>query len=111
MKACWKIHPHLRHVIVFDKKKNKYRNLLTLIREIRKAKYDYVINAQRFFASGLMTAMSGAKETIGYSIKTRLFAFSSTKRVPHQISAQSTGDHEVHRNLSLIETPGRKFFW
>ena len=94
-------HPHLRHVIVFDKKKNKYRNLLTLIREIRKAKYDYVINAQRFFASGLMTAMSGAKETIGFD-KNPLSRF-FTKRVPHQISAQSTGEHEVHRNLSLIE--------
>lgn len=94
-------HPHIRNVIVFDKKKRKYRNLLKLIREIRKARYDYVINTQRFFATGLMTAMSGAKQTIGFD-KNPLSRY-FTKKVAHEISSQSMGNHEVNRNLSLVE--------
>jgi len=94
-------HPLLRNVIVFDKKKGKYRNLVVLIRSIRKHKYDYVINVQRFFASGVMTAMSGAKkETIGFDKNPLSRSFS--KKVPHHISASAVGDHEVKRNLSLI---------
>jgi len=93
-------HPLLRNVIVFDKKNGKYKNLVSLIRTIRQHKYDYVINAQRFFASGLMTVMSGAKQTIGFD-KNPLSAFFS-KKVPHHISANAIGDHEVKRNLSLI---------
>lgn len=100
--------PHLRNVLVFDKKKRKFRNLYKLIREIRKAKYDYVINAQRFFASGLMTAMSGAKHTIGFD-KNPLSRY-FTKKVSHHISADSTGDHEVKRNLSLVEHLTGDFF-
>jgi heptosyltransferase-2 len=94
-------HPHLRNVIVFDKQKRKYRNLFNIIREIRKRKYDFVINAQRFFATGLITVMSGAKETIGFD-KNPLSRY-FTRRVGHQISSQGKGDHEVRRNLSLID--------
>ncbi|HXR80629.1 MAG TPA: glycosyltransferase family 9 protein, partial [Saprospiraceae bacterium] len=92
-----------------DKKKGKYRNLVVLIRSIRKHKYDYVINVQRFFASGLMTAMSGAKkETIGFDKNPLSRSFS--KKVPHHISASAVGDHEVKRNLSLITHLTDDFF-
>jgi heptosyltransferase-2 len=93
-------HPYLRQVLVFDKKNNKYTHLRNLIREIRKHHYDYVINAQRFFTSGLMTVLSGAKEKIGFD-KNPLSAFFTVK-VPHHISAQAKGDHEVKRDLQLI---------
>lgn len=98
----------MRNVIIFDKKNGKYKNLVSLISTIRKNKYDYVINAQRFFASGLMTVMSGAKETIGFD-KNPLSVFFS-KRVPHHISAKAIGDHEVKRNLSLIAHLTDDFF-
>jgi len=94
-------HPHLRRVLIFDKKNGKYHNLFKLIREIREEKYNVVINVQRFFASGLMTVLSGAKQTIGFD-KNPMSAFFS-KKVPHHISADAVGDHEVKRNLSLIE--------
>lgn len=93
-------HPHLRNVILFDKQKGKYRNLFRLISQIRREKYDYIINAQRFFASGLLTALSGARHTIGFDKNPLSFLFS--KSVPHHISATAKGDHEVKRNLSLI---------
>lgn len=94
-------HPHLRQVIIFDKKKGKYKNLLSLISTIRKEKYDYVINLQRFFASGMLTAFAGGKHTIGFDKNPLSFLF--TESIRHQISTTDTGIHEVNRNLSLIE--------
>ncbi len=72
-----------------------------MIRFIRSEKYDYVINAQRFFVTGLMTFLSGAKHTIGFD-KNPLSAFFS-ERVRHHISKSGDGVHEVQRDLKLIE--------
>ncbi len=92
-------HPYLREVLVWDKKRQKQRNLLRLIAVIRKKRYDRLINAQRFFATGLLTALSGAKQTIGFD-KNPLSGF-FTVRVPHEVGGQ-TGLHETGRNQSLI---------
>src|SRR5262245_35225491 len=59
-------HPYLNEVLVWDKKKNKQRNLLKMLKRIRGNKYDKVINVQRFAATGILTAFSGGKETIGF---------------------------------------------
>ena len=83
-------HPLLRQVLIFDKKKGKYKNLFSLINTIRKEKYDHVINLQRFFASGMLTAFSGAKHTIGFDKSPLSFFFSES--LPHHISATGTED-------------------
>ena len=88
-------HPYLREVIVFDKSK-KLKNLLALIGRIRKARYDVVVNIQRFATSGIMTALSGARTTIGFD-KNPMASF-FTKKVPHSVE----GPHEVERNHQLI---------
>lgn len=93
-------HPFLRKVLLFDKSKKKYRNILNLIREIRNEKYDAVINAQRFFTSGLITAFSGGKETSGFNKNPLSFLFDHA--LPHEISNVKS-KHEVERNLSLIQ--------
>ncbi len=90
-------HPHIRQLFVFDKKKKKYRNLINLIKMVRKEKYDYVINVQRFLTTGLLTVLSGAKNKIGFNKNPLSFLFS--QRVVHRIS----GEHEIKRNLSLVE--------
>ena len=88
-------HPYLREVIVFDKSK-KLKNLLALIGRIRKARYDVVVNIQRFATSGIMTALSGARTTIGFD-KNPMASF-FTKKVPHSVE----GPHEVERKHQLI---------
>jgi heptosyltransferase-2 len=90
-------HPFLHETLVWDKKNHKLRNLWRLLRQIRAAKYDKVINVQRFAATGLLTAFSGAGETIGFDKNpfSRLF----TKSVPHLVG----GKHEIERNQLLIE--------
>lgn len=91
-------HPHLREVIVWNKKKGKIKNLLKLIGTVRSKKYDYVINVHRFASSGMITAFSGAKEKIGFDKNPWAFAF--TRKVKHQLDA---GLHEVDRNQKLID--------
>ncbi|HVY76617.1 MAG TPA: glycosyltransferase family 9 protein [Puia sp.] len=92
-------HPYLREVLIWDKKKHKQRNLLRLIGRIRREHYDKVINVQRFAATGMLTAFSGARETIGFDKNpfSRLFS----TRVVHQVGG-SNALHETERNLELI---------
>jgi len=93
-------HPHINKVLIFNKKKNKYRNLISLIKAIRSESYDYVINVQRFFTTGLITSLSGAKVKIGFDKNPLSFMF--THKIGHKIS-ESKDIHEVDRNLSLIK--------
>jgi len=98
--GLFKGHPFLHQTLIWDKKQGKYQNLFRLIRVLRQSRYDLVINCQRFGASGLLTALSGARQTIGFDKNplSRLFS----KRVPHKIGEL----HEVQRNLSLLESLG-----
>ncbi|MEY3586035.1 MAG: hypothetical protein RLZZ243_1099, partial [Bacteroidota bacterium] len=99
-------HPKLRRVLIFDKSQ-KRKSLLDLIQDIRKEKYDLVLNLHRFASSGFMAILSGAKETRGFSKNP--FSFLYTQRFTHSIM---NGKHEVDRNLSLIsdlvEVPQRR---
>jgi ADP-heptose:LPS heptosyltransferase len=93
-------HPYLRELLIWDKKKNKQRNLAHLIRRIRRNRYDKVINVQRFFATGLLTIFSGAKETIGFDKNPLSFFF--TKKIRHRVGGKDSF-HETKRNLELIQ--------
>ena len=100
-------HPFLNEVIVWDKKKGKYKNLLKALSKIRANKYDLVVNLQRFAASGFLTAFSGGKIKVGY--KKNPFSGLFTKAYPHEIGKKGNeGDpraiylHEVQRNQKMI---------
>jgi len=93
-------HPWLNEVLIWDKKEGKLKNLWRMGRLIRKKHYDKVINVQRFAATGLLTAFSRAKETIGFD-KNPLSRF-FTKSIPHIVGG-STPLHEVDRNQLLIK--------
>lgn len=92
--------PGIRDVLIWDKKKGKYLNLIRMIKKIRKNSYDYVINVHRFFSSGILTVLSGAKNKIGFSKNPLSFLF--TKKFPHIIGNMEHPVHEVDRVLSLV---------
>jgi heptosyltransferase-2 len=101
-------HPWLNEVLVWDKKEGKLKNLWRMGRRIRRERYDKVINVQRFAATGLLTAFSGARETIGFDKNPLSRWF--TKKVPHVVSApvRAVGKgaaalHEIERNQLLIK--------
>lgn len=95
-------HPHINQLLVWDKKKNKLSNLFRLIVDIRKKKYNAVINLQRFFSTGLLTAFSGAHRKIGFNKNPLSFLFS--KKIKHEFGTAQNPIHEVDRNLSLIKS-------
>ncbi len=90
-------HPKISKLWIWDKKNSKIKNQIKLIKQIRKEKYDLVINLQRFMSSGLFTVFSGAKTTIGFNKNPLSFAF--TYKISHSIAK---GVHETDRNLSLL---------
>lgn len=100
-------HPFIRNIWVWDKTHRKYLHWWQLCRQIRRARYDVVINVQRFFSTGLLTVLSAAACTIGFDKNPLSFLFSHA--VPHQIGA---GIHEIDRNHALAAhiTPYKQAF-
>jgi heptosyltransferase-2 len=94
-------HPFLHEVLIWNKKEHKYSHLFKVIEQIRSIQYDLVMNVQRFAATGLITMLSGARETIGFD-KNPLSIF-FTKRIRHIFSKGDIVLHEVERNFQLIE--------
>ncbi len=90
-------------VWIWDKKQGKTKNLFHLIRQFRKEQYDKIINLHRFLSTGILTVLSGAKETIGF-VKNPMSRFFSMK-MSHIIQDKKSQVvvHEVDRNLSLIQ--------
>ena len=93
-------HPYVHELLVWNKQEGKLLNLFKMLSRIRKRKYDKVINVQRFAATGILTAFSGAKETIGFDKNPLSFSF--TTKIPHIISTSAVPVHEVERNNELI---------
>ncbi|MFY7898821.1 MAG: glycosyltransferase family 9 protein [Chitinophagaceae bacterium] len=94
-------HPFIHETLVWNKKKQKYQHLFQLLFQIRKSKYDVVINVQRYAATGFLTAFSGAKNKIGFH--NNPFAFLFTTTIQHQFSYTSDKViHEIERNQQLI---------
>jgi heptosyltransferase-2 len=91
-----KDHPKLNDVLIWKKKQGKYTQLFRIIKIVRRRKYDCVINVQRFFASGFITVLSGARQKIGFAKNPLSFLFH--KKIGHRL----IGQHETSRNLSLI---------
>jgi heptosyltransferase-2 len=90
--------PHITQLHVWEKKEGKIKNLMRIIKKVRKEQYDLVINVQRFGATGLLTWLSKGRIKAGFSKNP--FSFGFDKKVPHEIG---NGRHEVERNLDLIK--------
>lgn len=98
-------HPFIHRLYIFDKK-NKWSSLWALIKALRQHEYDYAINCQRYFTSGLLTVCSGAKRKIGYKKNPLSLLFSES----YIHSFNQT--HEVDRLHTLVKnitdnTPGK----
>lgn len=94
-------HPFLNDVLIWDKK-NKYKSLFELIKQVRKTRYDSVLNLQRFGATGLLTAFSKSKIKAGF--KKNPFSFAFTHKYEHIITTDATSPHEIERNSKLLES-------
>lgn len=96
--SLYEQHPYLKEVLTWNKKEGKYASLLKLSGEIRRRKFDMVINLHRYASSGFLTAFSGARHSAGY--KQNFFSCLFNVTVKHVIG---DGRHETERYNQLIE--------
>ncbi len=90
-------HPYVSNLLIWDKKKEKKKNMFRIIKLIRNKKYDYVINLQRFTSTGIITAFSKGKIKVGFNKNP--FSFLFTRKIKHEIG---NGKHEVERNIETV---------
>ncbi|MEO9531377.1 MAG: glycosyltransferase family 9 protein [Crocinitomicaceae bacterium] len=96
-----KDHPHLNKVLVWNKKEQKYKNLIKLTKEVKTEKYDVILNLQRFASSGYICFKSKAKVIAGF--EKNPFSFKFHHKINHQIGE---GSHEIDRNFELLKSIG-----
>ena len=88
---------------IFNKKK-----IFKLIYEIRKEKYDILIDLHSIPKTAWISRLSGAKFTIGFDYKDRYFLYSQTIKPPPQFSKHSVETMMLLPNLlGLFTHPGR----
>lgn len=104
-------HPFLKQVLVWNKQEQKLKHLWQLVLEVRRQRFDCVINCHRFASSGLVAAFSGAQHVAGF--KQNPFSFLFNRTVKHIIG---DGRHETERYNQLVEdiadgpAPGPKLY-
>ena len=101
MESLFASHPYLGKVYIWNKSERKLRNLYNILKEIQSERYDLLINVQRFFLTGMLTAFSRARETVGFNKNP--FSIFFSRKVKHRI--KDGAYHETERNLLLIEQP------
>lgn len=96
-------HPAIHRVWVWEKRTSKYKNLFKLIAHLRRTHFDLVVNCQRFFTTGVITACMRATHKTGFANAT--LALFYTEKHPHVVGTQddTTYPHEVDRNLGLVQ--------
>jgi ADP-heptose:LPS heptosyltransferase len=92
-------HKFIDKVWTFDKKNGKFKNILKLSKSFKKEEFDLIYNLHRFASSGIIAALSNGKKTYGF--KKNPLSFFYTKSFSHEIG---NGQHEVDRNLALLES-------
>jgi heptosyltransferase-2 len=93
-------HPFLHEVLIWDKSNRRWAGFWQLVWQVRRNKYDFVVNLQRFFSSGLLTVLSGGRITSGFDKNPLSFLFSH--RAPHRYGSEGIFIHETERNDQLI---------
>lgn len=103
-------HPALNGVVSFprrafgqDMKRLKFGPVLAWLRELRKARYDLVIDCQGLARSGLFTWWTGAERRVGYSNAAECAWVGYTSRLYVNMDV-----HAVDRMLRLVEHAGVK---
>ncbi len=98
MDSLFEGHPWLHRVLAWDKRPRvKGKDWRRLVREVRKARYDVVVNLHRHASSGILTALSLAPVRAGYANNPLAWRF--THRTAHR---WGDGTHEVDRHAELL---------
>jgi len=97
-KEIFEASPYVNSAIAMDKK-DKHKSVFSLmkfIRTLKKNDYDKIICPHKSLRSAIITIGLGVKDTIGFENSTLMYAFK-------KVVKYNPEDHEVKRNLSLID--------
>ena len=99
--AVLKGNPNISNLIIFDKKaQNSFFELIKFAFQIRKNKYDIVIDAYSKLQSWIITLLSGAKQKISYQKTGRTFLYDYN--IPLAKNPSSNFGLAIERRLSLL---------
>ena len=89
-------HPGLKRIIVFEKRgRGGFRNTLSIVKELKREKYDLAIVPHRSFRSAAMVSAAGITKRVGFDKSAGKFLL--TEAIEYR-----NDWHEVKRNLSLL---------
>jgi len=94
-------HPHLDKVIVLSPKAGR-REFLAVVREIRREKFDAVLDFHGGPKASLFTLLSGARTRVGYEVKYRRLIYN--RRVPRAYAEGPV--HSAANHLNLVKALG-----
>lgn len=98
--GLFKNHPFIRNLFTWDKSGwRKYLKLASLALTFRAIRYHYCINLHRHSSSGLLTLLSGARTSVGFTMNplSRFF----TWQYVHKIDVSRGLAHEIDLYLQL----------
>lgn len=90
-----KNNPYVSEVIIYDKKNSGIRELISLIRFLKRKKYFAIISPHRSFRSALISTLASAKKTISFKKSSLSFLYDVKVDYLNEI-------HEIQRNLKLL---------
>lgn len=99
--GLFKNHPYIDQLFTWNKRgRHKYLQLIPLVKALRQRRYSHCFNLQRHATTGFITLLSGAKNTVGFTMNplSRLF----TRTFVHRINSQPALSHETDLYLQLI---------
>ena len=107
-------HPHLNEVITFDRKllarawfhPGAFGALISLIRKLRRSKFDAVFDFQGLFRMASLAWLSGCKNRFGMANAREFAAIFYTHKIPHNIE----NIHMVDYYLKIIQAAGASDF-
>ena len=92
--------PNIRSVIAFDRKRESG---MELVRKVRAARYDLVIDLFGNPRTALVTRLSGARHRAGFPFRGRAYAYN------HLVTPRGSEVHNVEFNLDVIRALGIPF--
>lgn len=101
----FKNNPLVSKIWSWDKRKNKYIELMKIIFKLRQYGFDFVFNLHRYLSSGLVSLFVRSKRKVGFKKNPLSFFFTHSviHKIPHYTNEKKTSFlHEVQRNFELI---------
>jgi len=93
-----------RHALKDAPKAKAIRDIARLALDVRRARYDVVVDLHAFYETGLLARFSGAPLRVGPSRENRSLAFAYTVSAP----PEDRSAHLVERYLAIAEAAGAK---